>query len=571
LKLRAIVGAILLFQLAHAEAQQRPNPKGSIEGIVVRVGTNDPIAGARLRLNASNPGTLSTPATATTDARGVFAFREVEAGSYRIVAEHSGYVRQEYGRRDFNSPGTAVRLSAGQSLTDLSILLTPAGSIDGRITDSAGNPAVAIPVELLRKTYNENGQRILHVFGSTRTNDRGEYRFYWVTPGRYYLNAGSAKGSIGLAPTSGNSPNEMGEEYEPAYYPGVTDMGQAAVIEVRPGDQMSAIDLRVNRRRSYRIRGRVIDEGSGRFPATASISVTVLSPTGLGNTLFSDPTQTYDSASGIFEIRNIAPGSYLVGAALPERSSDSSEGPAMLESAVLVAVTVTDSDVDNVVLAVRPPTAMPGRLRIDGSQPLATVPGIAQMRVELEASINGGVIPNAPTPDAEFRWVSADGAFILSRVAQGEYRVRVTELPPDYYIKDVRFNQTDTLNAPMHFSGDVSAPLEVLLSPNGGRIDGTVINEKQNLMAGIEAVLIPDRRRDRTDLYKTATTDETGHFTIRGIPPGDYKVFAWDGLEEFGYYDSDLIRLFEQKGTPVRIVESAKESLEMRIIPPIGK
>src|SRR5207253_11044101 len=64
----------------------------------------------------------------------------------------------------------------------------------------------------------------------------------------------------------------------------------------------------------------------------------------------------------------IAAGSYLVGAALPERSADSSEGPATLESAVLVAVTVTDSDVDNVVLAVRPPMSMPGRLRIDGSR-----------------------------------------------------------------------------------------------------------------------------------------------------------------------------------------------------------
>ena len=92
-------------------------------------------------------------------------------------------------------------------------------------------------------------------------------------------------------------------------------------------------------------------------------------------------------------------------------------------------------------------------MRIDGSQPLSTVPGIAHMRVELEASINGVVITNAPTPDAEFRWVNADGTFILSRVAQGEYRVRVTDLPPDYYIKDVRFNQTDVFNAPMHFSG----------------------------------------------------------------------------------------------------------------------
>ena len=95
---------------------------------------------------------------------------------------------------------------------------------------------------------------------------------------------------------------------------------------------MSAIDLRVNRRRSYRIRGRVIDAGTRRFPRIASISVTALSPTGLGNTLFSDPTQTYDSASGMFDIRDIAPGSYLLGAAT-ERSSDSSEGPT-LESGV---------------------------------------------------------------------------------------------------------------------------------------------------------------------------------------------------------------------------------------------
>jgi len=198
LKLRAIAGAILLFQVAHGEPQQRPNPKGSIEGIVVRVGTNDPIAGARLRLSGSNPATSVSPtATAITDARGVFVIREVEAGSYRIVVERSGYVRQEYGQRAFDSPGTPVRLSDGQALKDLSIRLAPAGSIDGRITDSAGNPAVAIPVELLRKTYNENGQKILHLFGSTRTNDRGEYRFYWVTPGRYYLNAGSAKGTIG--------------------------------------------------------------------------------------------------------------------------------------------------------------------------------------------------------------------------------------------------------------------------------------------------------------------------------------------------------------------------------------
>src|SRR5437867_140278 len=112
------------------------------------------------------------------------------------------------------------------------------------------------------------------------------------------------------------------------------------------------------------------------------------------------------------------------------------------------------------------------------------------------------------------------------------------------------------------------------LKPSSFRIaSGTapILNEKQEPMRGIEAVLIPDRQRDRTDLYKTATSDQMGQFAIRGIPPGAYKIFAWDAIEEFGYYDPDLVRLSEQKGAPVRILESSQESLEVKIIPATGR
>jgi hypothetical protein len=86
-------------------------------------------------------------------------------------------------------------------------------------------------------------------------------------------------------------------------------------------------------------------------------------------------------------------------------------------------------------------------------------------------------------------------------------------------------------------------------------------------VAGVQAVLIPDRNRDRPELFKAATTDQTGHFTIRTIPPGDYKLFAWAALESFGYYDLDLVKKSESLGKPVHVIESSKQTMDIKVIP----
>src|SRR5437667_4054405 len=127
LKLTAIAATIgLLLQVAAVQSQQRPIPKGSIQGIVVRVGTNEPIAGARVTLSRSDAAASRSQAvTVAADAGGVFVFRELDAGSYRMEAASNGYVRQEYGQRIFNGQGTLIGLSPGQVLKDLTIRLTP--------------------------------------------------------------------------------------------------------------------------------------------------------------------------------------------------------------------------------------------------------------------------------------------------------------------------------------------------------------------------------------------------------------------------------------------------------------
>jgi hypothetical protein len=148
---------VFLAQLPQLAAQP-PAPRGRVEGVVIRAGTNEPVVGARVTLSRpgetnqntsiSNTGagnsinlfgvppvpTGTGTATAaqaamnmpplpippaTTDAGGKFAFRDVEAGTYRLFVYQDGYVRQEYGQRVFPGQGAPLTLNAGEVLKDL--------------------------------------------------------------------------------------------------------------------------------------------------------------------------------------------------------------------------------------------------------------------------------------------------------------------------------------------------------------------------------------------------------------------------------------------------------------------
>jgi hypothetical protein len=124
----------------------------------------------------------------------------------------------------------------------------------------------------------------------------------------------------------------------------------------------------------------------------------------------------------------------------------------------------------------------------------------------------------------------------------------------------------DVLNQPLVVSGQDSGTLNVVLSTRAGRIEGRVLDERAQPVAGIQAVLIPDQFRSRTELFKTAITDQNGLFTVRGITPGEYKLFAWEDIEQFAYFDPDFVRQFEQRGTSVIISESARVNAEVKII-----
>src|SRR5262245_26188075 len=243
--LALVATSVLLLQAAQLLLQTAPpgaaqqSVKASIEGAVVRLGSGDPIPGVELSVRKVStqpeipnsddplPQNLRPDAPlATTDRQGKFVIKDLAPGLYRLVAARNGYVKQEYGQRAFRGQGTVINLTQRPTAKDLVIQLTPAGTITGIVRDDMGDPLTGVEVQILEAAYSDLGKRSLRPVSSARTDDRGEYRLYWVTPSRYYARVKSA-GRLD-PPWTSKSPNEvLPKPYPTTYYPGVNNASDA--------------------------------------------------------------------------------------------------------------------------------------------------------------------------------------------------------------------------------------------------------------------------------------------------------------------------------------------------------
>ena len=85
--------------------------------------------------------------------------------------------------------------------------------------------------------------------------------------------------------------------------------------------------------------------------------------------------------------------------------------------------------------------------------------------------------------------------------------------------------------------------------------------------AGVQVVLVPEEaRRTIHRLYKSGTTDQYGRFDLRGIPPGDYKLFSWEEVEPGAWEDPEFLRPFEAKGETAIAKEGEQQTVNITAI-----
>ena len=568
-----IILAVGLAAMAVAQTSQTPpsanatvlgtsNANAVIQGKVVRLDDGGALknavvtafqGGGGIGMGFGGQGGRRQPQSVLSDAEGNFALKGLDAGTYTLTVTRNGYLRQAYGQRGPNTPGTSVTVAAGQTVNDIMFRMAKAGVISGRVVDEDGEALSGVRVQALRWVY-RLGQRTLMPAGTAMSNDLGEYRLAQMSPGQYYISA-TYMGTFGMAinptinvagPATGGVPLE--QIYPQTYYPDVTDAGDAAAVKVSGGEEVPGINFRLQPARAVHVRGTV-------RPVALRTFVQLLPLHGSS----AGPGQTRGSQTdenGAFDIPGVPPGSYvLTGSTRDLQDSYWLRQP----------VEVGGADVQ-VSAQMQPDVTVSGHVQVEGNLTAAS------------ASATGGTAPRlyvSLVPNGNFgagrggggggTEVDAQSNFAISNVVGGEYTLSVSR-PQDAYIKSERMGDRDVLTQGLTVQGP-TAPIEIVISANGARIDGTVVDDHNQPFSGARIILVPEvSKQSRMDLYRTANSDQSGRFSLRGIAPGNYSLFAFERVDEGSWYDPDFLSIYSDYAQSVRVDESSQVTQQLKVI-----
>jgi hypothetical protein len=162
--------------------------------------------------------------------------------------------------------------------------------------------------------------------------------------------------------------------------------------------------------------------------------------------------------------------------------------------------------------------------------------------------------------------VKEDGAFTLKNVLPLNYRISVFPLQGDAYLKKIIAGERELLEGRLDFSSGIDAQeIRIVVSMNGAHLEGSVLDSKQEPSPHATVVLVPDRT-DATQRYKSATTDQNGHYVLRGLTPGKYKLYALDQIDAGAFYDTEYMAAFESKAEALEVSEGSKLTHDLQLI-----
>lgn len=70
-----------------------------------------------------------------------------------------------------------------------------------------------------------------------------------------------------------------------------------------------------------------------------------------------------------------------------------------------------------------------------------------------------------------------------------------------------------------------------------------------------------------TWLYRSVSTDQNGHFTMKGLRPGDYKLIAWEDIESGAYMDPEYVKPHESAGKDVTVAGADNQTVQLSAVP----
>lgn len=628
-----------IFLLALA-GQQVPTNTAIIVGRVLDQSDGRPISGAVVEISAdSSVASASAPAFSVrrqmTDGLGRFVFREMPGGQFflRATAGGSGfspsgfiqsgfgfpigaYLEGGYGQRRPGGLLQPLLLSDGQGIPDLVVQLWRGAAINGTVIDDTGEPVVDAVVGAVQMS---SDGRLIN--GPTsRTDDRGAYRFSALTPGRYIVFVPQTTTSMAaesadelmrrvaevtaaqtpgapVAPVAdltgirvGNSivktastglidgnlmPRRTFEGtfvFQTTFYPAAVSLGSAAPVEVAASDDRLGVDVVVQPVRAASVSGSVMSGG-----APASGVRLRLVPTASADASLFETAVAQTDALGRFMFPLVPVGNYTVTAVndpLPARPASApvvhaptgAGGPGAWLSE---PVGVTADGVTNLALTLRPGYTIRGQFEFVGAGQRPSEADIAKMLVGVR-SVSPRARSDAFGGGAQSLAVG-NGSFAAIGVAPGRYVFRAIGMPAGlpWRVQSVTIGGREVNDVPFDVTDDLSN-LHVVFTDHPAAVSGRVTSSEPGdaatavLLFPADRTLWPDARA-LTRRVRIARTSAAGDFNLSDVPPGDYLVIAMLDVDTVNWPDLALLTKIFPQAQSLKIAAGERPTVSLTV------
>lgn len=508
---------------ARAGSETRRTAAGSITGRVLAEGGQPPLSAT---VFATAVGAAVPPQRTGTDADGKFRLDGLAPAAYHVWVHAPGYIvppEVTVGLREakYYRPGDTVNIS-----------LAKGGVITGTVTNSNGEPVIAIPVRVFRVRYHDGRPARDSVQSSnTRwTDDRGIYRIYGLEPGSYIVMAG------------GRDPFYGGRLYENelrTYYPSAT-RDTATEVTVNSGQEVSSVDIRYRGEPGHTVSG-TVSGGFSTEPNHSSVNV-ILAHVTSGAFEAATYISSWENAR-VFSLSGVSDGDYYIFARRGSVESAASSIPRR--------ITVKGADVTGLELSLVPLGSIAGRLVLETARDTERQAECQNRRSAwLEEVILKARRDETAADKEKLPWAFSQagesapdnqGNFELRLLAAGRYRFLASMPDDSWYVRSITMPAATQSNQPVDVMrdglalkpGERARGLTITLALGAARLHGRVAAtvegaRPQQQSAHQRVHLVPAEREHAESVlrFAEAAVLDDGTFTFRNITPGRYWLIA---------------------------------------------